>query len=105
MEGLTDRQAAEAVCDRTSWKYLLGLETTTAGFDYTLLSDFRQRLVDKEAEHLLFDLLLQACTQRGLLKSGGKQRSDLTHVLAAIRTLERLEQVGETLRHAPIPFK
>jgi transposase len=100
MEGLTDRQAAQAVQMRIDWKYLLGLELDDPGFDETLLCDFRQRLVDQQAEHLPFDLLLQACTQRGLLKSGGKQRSDATHVLAAIRTLERLEQVGETLRTA-----
>jgi transposase len=89
MEGLTDRQTVQAVQMRVDWKYLLGLDLDDRGFDHTVLGDFRQRLVDKQAEHLLFDLLLQACKQRGLLTAGGKQRSDSTHVLAAIRTLER----------------
>ncbi len=100
MEGLTDRQDTEAVCDRTSWTYLLGLETSTAGFDYILLSDFRQHLMDTPARYLLFDLLLAAFTQRGLLMGSGNQRSDSTHVLGAIRTLERIGQVGKTLRTA-----
>jgi transposase len=100
MEGLTDRQTVQAVQMRIDWKYLLGLDLDDPGFDHTVLSDFRQRLVDKQAAHLPFDLLLKACKQRGLLKGGGNQRSDSTHVLAAIRTLGRLEHVGETLRHA-----
>ena len=44
MEGLTDRQAAEAVRGRIDWKYALGLELTDSGFDFSVLSEFRQRL-------------------------------------------------------------
>src|SRR5512144_3003678 len=40
-EGLSDRQAAEAVRSRIDWKYVLGLELTEAGFDFSILSDFR----------------------------------------------------------------
>jgi transposase len=100
MEGLTDRQTAEAVRDRLTWKYLLGLELDETGFHSTLLSDFRKRLVEEDAIMLLFDTMLTAFQARGLLKSNGKQRTDSTHVLAAVRTLERVELVGETLRDA-----
>src|ERR1700730_4223206 len=58
MEGLSDRQAAEAVRERIDWKYALGLELTDAGFDHTVLSEFRSRLVADNAEQLLLDLLL-----------------------------------------------
>ena len=44
--------------------------------------------------------LLQRVESRGLLKRRGRQRTDSTHVLAAVRTLNRLERVGETLRAA-----
>jgi len=99
-EGLTDRQAADAVRDRLSWKYLLGLGLADTGFDFTILSDFRARLVGGGAAHLLLDALLDRCRDAGLLRARGRQRTDSTHVLAAVRTLNRLECVGETLRHA-----
>src|SRR5439155_26696773 len=97
-ENLTDRQAANAVRERIDWKYALGLELSDAGFDYSLLSAFRTRLVEQQAETLLLDRLLAVCKQRGWLKEGGKQRTDSTHVLARVRSLSNLECVGETLR-------
>jgi transposase len=97
-EGLTDRQAANAVRERIDWKYALGLELTDAGFDFSVLSEFRARLVESQQETLLLDRLLEVCKQRGWLKAGGKQRTDSTHVLARVRSLSNLECVGETLR-------
>ena len=99
-ENLADRQAAEAVRARIDWKYLLGLELTNSGFDFSVLSEFRDRLLAGGAEERLLDKLLERCQARGLVKSRGRQRTDSTHVLAAIRVLNRLELVGETLRAA-----
>ena len=99
-EGLSDRQAADAVRSRIDWKYVLGLDLTDPGFDHTVLSEFRARLVTGAAEHLLLDTLLTLAQMQGLLKARGRQRTDSTHVLAAIRVLNRLERVGETLRAA-----
>jgi transposase len=99
-EGLSDRQAADAVRSRIDWKYLLCLELTDPGFDHTVLSEFRTRLLEHDAEGLLFDTLLTEFRALGFLKPRGKQRTDSTHVLAAIRALNRLELVGETMRHA-----
>jgi len=100
VEGLTDRQAAESVRTRIDWKYLLCLELTDAGFDHTVLSEFRGRLVDGSAEHRVFDKLLCHFREYGLLKEGGQQRTDSTHVLGAIRAIKRIECVGEAMRHA-----
>src|SRR5437868_14156499 len=47
-ESLTDRQAAEAVRGRIDWKYALGLELTDAGFDFSILSEFRKRIIEAE---------------------------------------------------------
>ncbi len=99
-EGLSDRQAAEAVRARIDWKYTLGLELSDAGFDFSVLSEFRARLLAGSAEEILLDALLAHCAARGLLKARGRQRTDSTHVLMAVRTLNRLERVSETLRHA-----
>ena len=97
-ESLSDRQAAESVRSRIDWKYLLGLELTDEGFDFSVLSEFRGRLIASKQEHLLLDKLLSCCQEQGLLKSRGKQRTDATRIIAAIRKLNRLELVGETMR-------
>src|SRR5712691_3440462 len=91
-------QPAYAVRERIDWKYSLGLELTDPGFDFSLLSEFRTRLVEQEAETLLLERLLEVCQERQWLKAGGKQRTDSTHVLARVRSLSNLECVGETLR-------
>jgi transposase len=98
LEHLSDRQAAEAVRARIDWKYALGLELTDAGFHFSVLTEFRARLLAGGAESLLLDRLLERFQQRGLVKARGKQRTDSTHVLAAVHSLHLLELVGETLR-------
>jgi transposase len=99
-EGLSDRQAADAVRSRIDWKYVLGLDLTDPGFHHTVLSEFRTRLVAGEAAFHLLDALLTLARAQGLLKTRGRQRTDSTHVLASIRVLNRLERVAETLRAA-----
>jgi transposase len=98
-EGLSDRQAAQAVRRCIDWKYALSLELTDAGFHYAVLSEFRTRLLTGQAEQRLLTVLLDLLKQHGWLKARGRQRTDSTHVLAAVRVLNRLELVGETLRH------
>ena len=63
---------------------------TDSGFDFSLLSEYRGRLLANGAERRLFDLLLELCRKRGWIKARGKQRTDSTHVRASIRTLRRL---------------
>jgi transposase len=99
-EGLSDRRAADALRSRIDWKYVLRLELTDPGFDASVLSEFRTRLLDGQAEQLLLDTLLHWCTERQLVKARGRQRTDSTHILAAVRALNRIEVVGETMRHA-----
>jgi transposase len=100
VENLSDREAADAVRGRIDWKYALGLALTDPGFDHTVLSEFRSRLVAGGAELLLLDAFLERLREQGLVKARGRQRTDSTHVLAAVRGLNRLERVGETLRAA-----
>ena len=82
------------------WKYLLGLELTDPGFDASVLCEFRARLIAGGAEELLLTKLLALCQEMGWLKARGRQRTDSTHILAAVRMLNRLERVGETMRAA-----
>lgn len=99
-EHLTDVQAADAVRSRLDWKYLLGMPLDDPGFDASVLSDFRTRLLATSQEALLFDRVLAALQTAGLVRARGRQRTDATHVLAAVSRLNRLELVGETMRAA-----
>ena len=100
LENLSDRQAAEAVRGRIDLKYALSLELEDAGFDFSVLCEFRARLLAGEHDQNLLEVMLEHLGERGLVKARGKQRTDSTHVLAAIRSLNHLELVGETLRAA-----
>lgn len=99
-EGLSDRQAAEAVRARLDFKYVLGLELTDPGFDSSVLSEFRTRLIGGEPGKQLLDKMLLLIAEKGLPKSKGKQRSDSNHIIASVHGLNRLESVGETMRYA-----
>src|SRR5215469_16410155 len=85
LEDLPDRQAADAVRSRLDWKYALSLELTDPGFDHTVLSEFRTRLVAGGAEERLLDLVVEQARARGWIKPRGTQRTDSTPVLAAHR--------------------
>ena len=99
-EDLTDRQAAEAVRMRLDWQYLLGLPLDDPGFDHTVLAEFRARVADAGLEQAALDALLARLAADGLVKAGGKQRTDSTHVVAAVAALNRLELAGESVRAA-----
>jgi len=98
-ENLSDRQAADAVRARLDWKYALSLELTDPGFHYSILSEFRVRLVASEKSQILLDQTLSIFKEKGWLKARGQQRTDSTHVLATVRELNQVEVVGETFRY------
>ena len=98
VENLTDRQAAQAVQARIDWKYALGLELSDPGFDYSVLIEFRSRLIERQSVQLRLEKILERCEEVGLLSGKKKQCTDSTHVMAAIRVLNLLELVGETMR-------
>src|SRR6266487_288845 len=97
-ENLTDRQAADAVRLRIDWKYALGLGLAEPGVDASVLCEFRARVLAHGLEERALDLLLAALKDKGLVAAGGKQRTDSTHVISAVRDLNRLELAGEAVR-------
>jgi transposase len=98
--GLADRRAAHAVRGRIDWKYALGLALTDPGFEASVLSAFRPRLLAGQAEATLFDRRLRRFREAGGLKARGQQRPDAPHVLAALQPLHRLACGEETRRQA-----
>ena len=99
-EDLTDRGAADAVRARIDWKYLLGLPLDDPGFDHSVLPEFRDRVAGGGLEQAVLDALLAKLAAGGLVRGGGKQRTDSTRVIAAVAALGRLELAGESVRAA-----
>ncbi len=102
MERLADRQAAQALRMRLDWKYALHLPLEDAGFDFSVLSEFRDRLIEGQAEVRVFEKLVAEIRAMGLIKERGKQRSDSIAMLVKVRRLSRIETVVETLRLAVV---
>ena len=98
MEKLPDRQAAENVRLHLGWKYALGLEVDHGGFHYSSLCNFRSRLIESDAQRVVFDTILDALYEAGLVKRRKRQRLDSTHVLGNVARMSRLECVRETIR-------
>jgi transposase len=98
LENLSDREAAEAVRARMDWKYALHLNLEDTGFDYSVLSEFRNRLAQEQGVQRVLDRVLERLRDLGLLKERGRQRTDSTQVLSVARMLSRLELVMETMR-------
>src|SRR5438552_5536106 len=99
-EKLTDRLAAEAVRARLDWKYLLGLPLDDPGFGHTVLAEFRGKVAGGGRGQVALDALLDRLVSAGLVRAGGKQRTDSTHVIAGVAALNRLELAGESVRAA-----
>src|SRR5260370_1369362 len=99
-EKLTDRQAAEAVRTRIDWQYLLGLPVDDPGFDHTVLAEFRGKVAEAGLEQVALDALLARLAADGLVKAGGKQRTDSTHGVAAGGALHRPALAGGSGRAA-----
>lgn len=100
MENMPDDEAADAVRSRIDWKYALHLALDDMGFDSSVLSDFRSRLEQQGQVQVLYEQVLKRLTALGLVKKGGKQRTDSAAVLAATQLLNRVELVAETMRLA-----
>lgn len=98
--GLSDRQAAEAVRCRIDFKYAMAMELDDPGFHHSVLADFRERLVQDDRADRLLDLALAHLKEAGRVRERTTQRTDSTHVLAAVRDLTRLELVTEAVRAA-----
>lgn len=100
LENLPDREAALQAVMRLDWKYALHLPLTWRGFNYSSLHYFRERLLEHQAERLIFDKILEWLRALGFLKKHGRQRSDSTHIIGNVEHLSRLELAWETLRKA-----
>lgn len=100
LEKLPDRVAADHVVLRLDWKYALHLPLNYAGFHFSILSDFRLRLIKHGKERFVFDHLVQRLVELGFIKRRAKVRTDSTHILAVVERLQQVGLVTESLRMA-----
>jgi len=100
LEKLPDRAAAEMAVMRMDWKYALRQPLDWRGFHYSDLCNFRKRLLGQGQESMVFEHLLDYLRERGLVRAGGKQRTDTTHILGAVKQLGDIEVIGEGVRLA-----
>lgn len=98
LEGLSDRAAVRNLKFRLDWKIAFGLAVDFEGVHSSTLTYFRDRLLANEKASLVFDRILEHLKRCGLIRAGGKQRIDSTHVVGAVRELSRIELLRETLR-------
>ncbi|MGH3181854.1 MAG: transposase [Streptosporangiaceae bacterium] len=94
---------------RIDWQYLLGLPLDDPGFDHTVLAGFRGKVAGAGLEQAALGALLARLAAGNLIGAGGKQRTDSTHVIAAVAALnrpgagrgERAGRAGGADRRAP----
>ncbi len=98
LEGLSDRAAVRNLKFRLDWKIAFGLAVDFAGIHSTTMTYFRDRLIANDKATYTFDKILEHLSSLGLIKSGGKQRIDSTHIIGFVRELSRIELLHETLR-------
>jgi transposase len=98
--GLSDRHAAHAVRRRLDWQDVLRLERTAPGFEAAVRRAWRPRRRAGAAEDLRCETWLAWGRDRQRVKARGRQRTDATPMLVAVRALNRREVVGDTRRQA-----
>lgn len=99
IENLSDREVMAAIPGRIDLKYLLRLPLDHQGFDASDLVKFRKRLIEGAVHKEIFDRVLEFANEKGLVKKD-KQRTDSTHVLAAVSSMSRIELIIEAMRNA-----
>jgi transposase len=100
LEKLPDRAAAQMAVIRMDWKYALRQSLDWTGFHYSDLCNFRKRLLEHGHESLIFEQLLVYLREQGLVGADGKQRTDATHIIGAVKQMSDVEVVREGIRLA-----
>jgi transposase len=98
LEDLSDRKTVYSLRFRFDWKYALHLPPSYRGFDHTVLSEFRKRLLEHKAEAHVFNAIFAQLKQLGLYKQRGIQRTDSLAIYTHCRLLKRIELCVETMR-------
>jgi len=79
----SDAEAEQRMRFDLRWKHALGLALEDEGFDATVLCRFRRKLLECGLERTLFERLVKAARETGLLAKDAAQLLDSSHILGA----------------------
>jgi transposase len=100
LDGVPDRQALDLLRYHAGWNFALNRQLGDEVFHPTTLVNFRQRLLDHHLSAALFQAVLEALLEAGLLARKGRQRLDSTQMFGRVSRMSRLDCVRESLRLA-----
>jgi len=96
----SDRVAVENTIMRRDWRIALGRDDNWAGFDPSVLCNFRKRLIEHGCEALIFGHVVERLRSPGLRANRREVRVDATALVANVARLSRGDMIAETLRIA-----
>jgi transposase len=97
-EGLSDREVLQMLRLNIAWKYALNVPVGYEGFDRSLLTYFRARLITNNKEKMLFRKTLELAKKAGLLKGKIDQVIDSTPMLGAGAVRDTYELIRDGIK-------
>ena len=98
LEGLSDREAAEALRLRIDWKVACGLSLTDEGIHPTTLTYWRRRLRESDQPRRIYDAVAKVIAETGVLKGRTRRALDSTIVDDAVATQDTVTQLVSLIR-------
>jgi len=98
LEGLSDRDAIDALRTDIKWKVAAGLSLTDEGFHPTVLTLWRNRLRVSGAPERIFDAVRQVVAETGVLAKRNRRALDSTLLDDAVATQDTVTQLVSVIR-------
>jgi IS5 family transposase len=98
LEGLSDRDAADALRTNIAWKVAAGLALDDEGINYSVLTYWRSRLRESDRPERIFDAVRAVISETGVLKSKTRRALDSTLLDDAVATQDTVTQLVAAIR-------
>ena len=98
LNGLSDRQAADAVTFDLRWKAACGFAVTDTSFHATTLTYWRRRLAASKSPNRIFDAVKDVIKQTGVIKGKTRRALDSTVLDDAVATQDTVTQLVSAIR-------
>ena len=98
LEGLSDRDAANALRTNIGWKVAAGLALDDLGINYSVLTYWRTRLRGSDRPERIFDAVRAVITQTGVLTGRRRRALDSTLLDDAVATQDTVTQFVAAIR-------
>jgi hypothetical protein len=98
LNGLSDRETAEAITFDLRWKAALGLAVTSGAFHPTTLTVWRRRLAASERPQRIFEVVRQVIVETGAVKGRNRRAMDSTILDDAVARQDTVTQLIAAIR-------